>query len=98
MQRISRRRHTDDFKGQGVALAESASRAKAARQLDIPIKALGNCLGAPRAGRVPSSPNRKPAQPSGGCKPAWPAFRREPSGAGLGGGHHLGHCPRWRRS
>ena len=57
MHRISRRRYTDDFKAQAVALAESASRSKAARQLDIPIKTLGNWLGASRAGR-----GRRPLQ------------------------------------
>ena len=60
MQRISRRRYTDDFKAQAVALAESSSRAQAARQLDIPIKSLANWLDASRAGRALSSPNRKP--------------------------------------
>ena len=60
MQRISRRRYTEDFNAQAVALAESASRAQAARQLEIPVKTLGNWLGASRAGRALSSPNRKP--------------------------------------
>lgn len=38
MHRISRRRYTDDFKSQAIALAESIGRAKAARQLDMSIK------------------------------------------------------------
>ncbi|WP_155522239.1 transposase, partial [Xanthomonas translucens] len=42
MQRITRRRYTDDFKAQATALAESVGRAKAARQLDMSVKTLGN--------------------------------------------------------
>jgi transposase len=60
MQRISRRRFTDDFKTQAVALAESIGPAKAARQLDISVKTLGNWLDASRAGRPLSSPTRAP--------------------------------------
>lgn len=60
MQRISRRRYTDDFRAQAVALAESIGRAKAARQLDISVKTLGNWLDATRAGRPLSSPTRQP--------------------------------------
>jgi transposase len=60
MQKISRRRYTDDFKAQAVLLAESIGRAGAARQLDMPIKTLDNWLEASRAGRPPSSPGRKP--------------------------------------
>ena len=60
MQRISRRRYTDDFKTQAVTLAESLGRAKAARQLDISVKTLGNWLDASRAGRPLSSPQRQP--------------------------------------
>lgn len=60
MQRITRRRYTDDFKAQAIALAESISPAKAARQLDMSVKTLSNWLGASRAGRGLSSPSRKP--------------------------------------
>lgn len=60
MQDISRRRYTDDFKAQAIALAESIGRAKAARQLDISVKTLGNWLDASRAGRPLSSPHRQP--------------------------------------
>jgi transposase len=60
MQRITRRRYTDDFKTQAVALAESLGRATAARQLDISVKTLGNWLDASRAGRPLSSPARQP--------------------------------------
>lgn len=59
MQHISRRRYTDDFKAQAIALAESIGRAKAARQLDISVKTLGNWLDASRAGRPLSSPHRQ---------------------------------------
>jgi transposase len=60
MQRISRRRYTDDFKAQAIALAESVGPSKAARQLDMSVKTLGNWLDASRAGRPLSSPDRRP--------------------------------------
>lgn len=60
MQHITRRRYTDDFKSQSVALAESISYAKAARQLDMSAKTLANWLGESRAGQPLSSPSRKP--------------------------------------
>jgi len=60
MQRVSRRRFTDDFKTQAVALAESIGPAKAARQLDMSAKPLANWLGASRAGQTLRSPARKP--------------------------------------
>ena len=60
MQRITRRRFTDDFKAQAIALAESVGPTKAALQLDMSIKTLGNWLDASRAGRPLSSPSRKP--------------------------------------
>lgn len=60
MQRITRRRYTDDFKAQAVALAESIGPAKAARQLDMSAKTLTNWLWASRASQPLSSPSRKP--------------------------------------
>lgn len=60
MQRITRRRFTDDFKAQAIALAESVGPTKAALQLDMSIKTLGNWLDAARAGRPLRSPSRKP--------------------------------------
>lgn len=60
MQRITRRRYTDDFKSQAVTLAESIGPAKTARQLDMSAKTLANWLGAARAGQPLSSPSRKP--------------------------------------
>lgn len=60
MKSISRRRYTDDFKAQSVELAESIGRARAARQLDMSVKTLGNWLDASRAGRPLSSSNRQP--------------------------------------
>jgi transposase len=60
MQRITRRRYTDDFKAQAILLAESLGPAKAARQLDMSVKTLSNWLDASRAGRPLSSPGRKP--------------------------------------
>lgn len=60
MKHIPRRRYTDDFKAQAILLAESLGPAKAARQLDMSVKTLGNWLDASRAGRPLSSPSRKP--------------------------------------
>lgn len=60
MQRIPRRQYTDDFKSQAVKLAESLGRAKAARQLDISVKSLGNWLDAARAGRPLGTATRHP--------------------------------------
>jgi len=60
MQRLSRRRYTDDFKTQAIALAETIGRAKAARQLDMSVKTLGNWLDAARVGRPLRSPSRQP--------------------------------------
>jgi transposase len=60
MQQITRRRYTDDFKAQAIALAESIGRAQAARQLDMSVKTLGNWLEASRAGRPLRSPRRQP--------------------------------------
>ncbi len=55
MQCVARRRYTDGFKAQAVALAESIGPAKAARQLDMSAKTLANWGGASRAGQ-PLSP------------------------------------------
>lgn len=60
MQRITRRRYTDDFKAQAIALADSMGPAKAARQLEMSVKTLANWLDASRAGRPLSSPRREP--------------------------------------
>ncbi len=60
MQPTTRRRFTDDFKAQAVALAESIGAAKAARQLDMSAKTLANWLGASRAGHPLRSPHRTP--------------------------------------
>lgn len=40
MHRIPRRRFTDEFKSQAIALAESVGPAQAARQLDMSVKTL----------------------------------------------------------
>lgn len=60
MQRVPRRRFTDEFKSQTVALAESIGPAKAARQLDMSVKTLANWLVTARAGKPLSSPGRAP--------------------------------------
>ncbi|WP_164972183.1 transposase [Luteimonas sp. YGD11-2] len=60
MQPVPRRRYTDDFKAQAIALAEAIGPTKAARQLDMSVKTLGNWLDASRSGRPHSSPGRKP--------------------------------------
>src|SRR5699024_6683466 len=52
--------YTDDFKSQAVALFDSIGRAKAARQLGIPVKSLANWVTAANAGRPLRSPKRKP--------------------------------------
>ncbi len=44
MSRLPRRRYTDDFKSQAVALGESVDPAFAARHLDISVKSLTNSL------------------------------------------------------
>jgi transposase len=60
MQRIPRRQYTEDFKAQAVALAESIGPTKAARQLEVSVKTLGNWVTAARAGRPLSAPSRQP--------------------------------------
>ena len=50
MQRVIRRRDTDDFKAQAIALGDCIGRAKVARQLDMSVKTLGNWLDASCAG------------------------------------------------
>lgn len=60
MTSISRRRYTDEFKGQAVELAESVGPAEAARRLDIPVKTLANWLGAARTGQPLRSSKRRP--------------------------------------
>jgi len=60
MQRVPRRRFTDKFKSQAVALAESIGPAKAARQLDMSVKSLANWVTTARAGKPLSSPSRAP--------------------------------------
>ena len=60
MKHVSRRRYTDDFKSQAVALAESIGPARAARQLDMSAKTLANWLGAAQSGKPFSSPSRQP--------------------------------------
>lgn len=60
MQRVPKRRYTDKFNAQAIALGESIGPAKAARQLDMSVKTLENWLLAARAGKPPSSPGRAP--------------------------------------
>lgn len=60
MQHVSRRRYTDDFKAQAVALAESICPAQAARRLDMSAKTLANRLAAARSGKPLRSPSRQP--------------------------------------
>ena len=60
MQQIPRRRYTDDFKAQAVALAQSIGPTKAAQQLDLSVKTLANWLTAAKAGRPLSAPSRQP--------------------------------------
>ena len=60
MQQIPRRRYTDDFKAQAVALAQSIGPTKAAQQLDLSVKTLANWLTAAKAVRPLSAPSRQP--------------------------------------
>ena len=60
MQRVPKRRYTDEFKAQAIALGESIGPSKAARQLDMSVKTLENWRLAARAGKPLSSPSRVP--------------------------------------
>lgn len=60
MERIPRRRFTDEFKSQAVTLAESIGPTKAARRLDMSVKTLENWRAASRSGKPLSSPTRAP--------------------------------------
>ena len=59
MQKFPRRRFTDDFKAQAVALSDSVGRTTAARQLGISVKTLNNWVGAAHKGQPLSSPKRQ---------------------------------------
>jgi transposase len=61
MNKSPRRRFTDDFKAQAVALSDSVGRTTAARQLGMSVKTLTNWVGATRAGQPLSSAGRTPA-------------------------------------
>lgn len=76
MQPIFRRRYTDDFKAQAIALAESMGQSKAARQLDMSVKTLSHWVEAARAGRPLSAPGRKPVSEIDG-KRVGPSSGRE---------------------
>ena len=60
MQRVPRRRFTDEFKAQAIVLGESIGPAKAARQLEMSVKTLENWLLGARAGKPLSAPGRAP--------------------------------------
>ncbi len=60
MNNYVRRRFTDDFKSQAVALSEELGRTEAARQLDMSVKTSNNWIGLSRAGKPFSSLDRKP--------------------------------------
>ena len=59
MQKVSRRRFTDDFRSQTVALSESMGRAAAARKLGISVKSLANWVATARQGKPVSSAKRR---------------------------------------
>lgn len=61
MNKPPRRRFTDDFKAQAVALSDSVGRTNAARQLGMSVKTLNNWVGAVRAGQPLTSPKREAA-------------------------------------
>jgi transposase len=59
MENLPRRRFTDDFKTQAIALSESVGRTTAARQLGMSVKTLNNWVGAAHKGQPLSSPKRQ---------------------------------------
>ena len=60
MNKQPRRRFTDDFKAQAVALSDSVGRTTAARQLGMSVKTLNNWVSSARAGEPLTSPKREP--------------------------------------
>lgn len=58
MNKPARRRFTDDFKAQAVALSDSVGRTTAARQLGMSVKTLNNWVSAVRAGQPLTSATR----------------------------------------
>ena len=59
MQKVHRRRFTDDFKSQAVLLADSLGRTAAARKLDMSVKTLAHWVAdAPTIAPAPSSRRR----------------------------------------
>jgi len=60
MQKIPRRRFTDEFRSQAVTLAESLGPSGAARKLGMSVKTLDNWVAAARSGRVAASLKRRP--------------------------------------
>lgn len=61
MNESPRRRFTDDFKAQAVALSDSVGRTTAARQLGMSVKTLNNWVGLVRAGQPLASAKREPS-------------------------------------
>ena len=61
MNKPPRRRFTDDFKAQAVALSDSVGRTTAARQLGMSVKTLSNWVGAVRGGQPLTSAKRESA-------------------------------------
>ena len=59
MQKLVRRRFTEDFKSQAVVLAQSVGPAAAARKLDMSTKTLARWVAAARNGQALSSPKRQ---------------------------------------
>ena len=68
-----RRRFTDDFKAQAVALSDSVGRSTAARQLGMSVKTLDNWVRAAKAGQPLTSPKRTAATELGkkGVRVEW---------------------------
>ena len=61
MQKIVRRRFTDDFKSQALALVQSLGPAAASRKLGMSVKTLSRWVAAARRGQALSSPKRRGA-------------------------------------
>lgn len=61
MKQITRRRFSDDFKAQAVALSDSLGRTAAARKLDMSVKTLANWVADAHRSKTAPAPKRRSA-------------------------------------
>lgn len=61
MKQITRRRFTDDFKSQAVALSDRVGRTAAARKLDMSVKTLANWVADAHRGKTAPALRRRSA-------------------------------------